>query len=136
MKPVLIVLFVLMLAACSKGGEKTYQFYDSHVYNSFIIRLDKSGASYKPVGNMTISYSSSQHDRVMAVVDAVMADYYSDCSGSFQDARRQNALKSRLRKKRIPYRVVKMDDGEKLLCDPGYTEDFNSVYRSVLRRYR
>lgn len=136
MKSFLIVLLITGLVACSKGGKQTYQFYDSHAYASFTRLMDEQGISYSETGNMTVSYSPSQHERVMAAVEGVMAYYYSDCSGSFQDARRQKILKSRLRKNRIPYRVVMMDDGEKILCDEKYTERFNSVYRSVLRRYR
>lgn len=131
----LIIVFV-GLQACNKQEKRSYQFYDSHPYGEFIQQLDAAGIRYSTADNWTITYADGEHQRVMQVVDAVMARYYSDCGGSFQDARRQQALKSRLLKKRIPFRSVQMDDGEKLLCDPRHTEEFNSTYRSVLRSYR
>ncbi|MDH5633941.1 MAG: hypothetical protein OEZ10_13260 [Gammaproteobacteria bacterium] len=131
------LLFMLGgLQACNKQEKRSYQFYDSHPYSDFIRQLDAAGVQYGKVDNWTITYADGEHQRVMQVVDEIMARYYSDCGGSFQEARRQQALKSRLHKGRVPFRSVQMDDGEKLLCDPRYTEEFNSIYRSVLRSHR
>lgn len=132
MRIILGIALALGLSSCGKP-EASYHFNDSHMYASFIERLNQEGIEYRKAKEFTVFYPIDESEKIKEIADSVIAKYVSGCGGKFNDPGRQTAFESALKSRSIPYRIVVLDDGPWVVCPEQYRQESSIAFQAVLR---
>lgn len=132
MKIIFSIVVILMLSACAEP-EASHHLYDSNIFSRFVDRLDKEGVDYRTANIFTVFYPLSEGAKVNEIASEVIAEYYTGCGGSFTTSEKQIAIETELAKRGIPFRIVKLDEGPRVVCPKQYQQAFSEAFQVVLR---
>ena len=124
-----------MILPCLLGAsqiEESILIYDFKVFSAFIDELDKTNIEFRVKGTNQVFYPLDSRNEVDRIYKEINSIFYSDCGGKFNRPEMQQKLIKELDNKNIPYRIVTVDEGEKVLCPSEYKEAFNEAFNSVL----
>lgn len=121
-----------MLSACAEP-EASHHLYDSNMFVRFIEILDKEGIDYRTANEFTVFYPVSEGAKVKEIASEVIAEYRTGCGGNFTTTDMLLAIETELAKRGIPFRVVELDEGSRIVCPLEYQQKFSEAFQVVLR---
>lgn len=112
--------------------EESIVIYDFKVFSAFIDELDKTNIEFRINGTNQIFYPITSEVEVNKIHKEILSMFYSSCGGKFNSPEMHHKLIKILEEKSIPFRVVAVDEGEKIVCPKEYKEAFSTAFRSVM----
>jgi len=94
--------------------------------------LNEADIAYRSAGGNQVFYPLESKDEVLEIWSQIETMFYSGCGGNFENATSQQKLIEVLERKNIPFRVVTVDEGEKIVCPVEYKDAFSESFREVL----
>jgi hypothetical protein len=131
MRRLFAIMLVMVLSACTKP-EASIHFYDSHMYDRFVERLDEKKIEYRKTGKYTVFYPISENEKVKEIYYSVISETQTGCGGKFNDPVRQSAFELELKNRNIPYKIVVLDDGPWVVCPEQYRQESSIAFQAVL----
>ena len=130
------IILILPCIVTAAEIEESRLISDFHVFIALLEELDRTNLEFRVEGKNQIYYPVSSRAEIQKIVDKVFSRFYSECGGIFYRADLHKQLIKELNDRNIPYRIVTVDEGEKVVCSSEYTSEFKEAFRAVLKSYK
>ncbi len=132
----LFIFVIVTINGCysTNEPEETIWINDSYERKYYLYALKKEGVPYRESKDRGIWYPIKYREAERRAHAKLSSHYRAGCGFRFTSENKQDKLSAALEYQKIPYWLVRKDDGEWFVCQPEYTDAANDVFHEVLLR--